>query len=82
LKLRNRLRSTSRSRGGERLPARGRSNAEISAEFVVEESTVKKHVKRILMKLHARDRVQAAIFASRGASPRGPVRTPALTRYL
>jgi DNA-binding NarL/FixJ family response regulator len=54
---------TPRERDVLELITTGSSNQEIAAALGVEESTVRTHVKHILMKLNLRDRVQVIIFA-------------------
>jgi DNA-binding NarL/FixJ family response regulator len=54
---------TPRELGVFRLVAQGKSNAEIAAELIIGETTVKTHVTRMMMKLGVRDRVQAVVLA-------------------
>jgi len=54
---------TPREREVLELVAGGLSNREIAKELVIEDTTVRSHIRRILMKLDLRDRVQIVIFA-------------------
>lgn len=48
-----------------KLIADGKSNAEMAAQLVLSEKTIKGHVSNILSKLHLDDRTQAAVYAWR-----------------
>jgi DNA-binding NarL/FixJ family response regulator len=52
------------------LVARGARDREIAHQFVISESTVKKHVQNILRKLQARNRAEA-VARLRGGAPVG-----------
>lgn len=54
---------TERERAVLTLLARGRSNQEIASELIISESTVKKHITRVLHKIGLRTRLEAGLFA-------------------
>jgi DNA-binding NarL/FixJ family response regulator len=63
--MRGRL--TPRERAVFELVAEGWSNRQIQNALGIRESTVKRHVRRMLRKLHVRNRVQAAVYAARSS---------------
>lgn len=54
---------TDREREAVALVAHGLSNDEIATEWIVSPATVRTHVSRAMMKLHARDRAQLVVIA-------------------
>lgn len=54
---------TEREREVLRLMAEGLNNSEIATQMVLETSTIKSHVSRVLAKLEVRDRTQAVVLA-------------------
>ncbi|HEY2305993.1 MAG TPA: response regulator transcription factor [Streptosporangiaceae bacterium] len=54
---------TAREREVMSLAAEGYSNSEIAARLVLSPLTVRTHIQRAMMKLHARDRVQLVVIA-------------------
>ena len=56
-----------------RLMADGRTNQQIADELVISPGTVKSHVKRVLRKLNATNRAEAASIYARLGSPPGAV---------
>jgi DNA-binding NarL/FixJ family response regulator len=54
---------SSREREVLALIGQGKTNAEIAAELVVGEGTIKTHINHLFTKLHLRDRAAAVVFA-------------------